>query len=132
MRTWTSVILLDSQVALWLLARPDRLGARAVDRLRRSTPHVSAISFAEFAIKSMLGRLRLPDDFADQLQRQGVYHLPFTHRHAEAIPRFESLVRHDPFDRMILAQAAAEGGELLTADGRLLALGLDWVIPAAD
>ena len=38
-----------------------------------------------------------------------------------------SLVRHDPFDRMILATARAHGTQLITSDRKLLELGFDWI-----
>ena len=44
--------------------------------------------------------------------------------------RFPALVRHDPFDRMILAQAEAERMTLLTADRTLLVLGQTWIVDA--
>ena len=43
---------------------------------------------------------------------------------------FPELVRHDPFDRLLVAQAARAGLRLLTADQILLALGRDFIIDA--
>jgi PIN domain nuclease of toxin-antitoxin system len=89
------------------------------------------VSHAEFRIKSMLGKLVLPDGFAELVGVQGFAHLAFNHRHAEEIGRFSDLVRHDPFDRMLLAQAAFERVAFLTVDRRLLDLGLDSVHDAS-
>ena len=50
--------------------------------------------------------------------------------HAEGLRGFPELVRHDPFDRLIVSQAAAEGLTLFTADRVLLALGKDFVVDA--
>ena len=41
------------------------------------------------------------------------------------------LVRHDPFDRLLVAQATRAGLRLLTADQVLLGLGRDFIIDAS-
>jgi PIN domain nuclease of toxin-antitoxin system len=41
-----------------------------------------------------------------------------------------TLVRHDPFDRLLVAQATRAGLRLLTADQVLLGLGRDFIIDA--
>lgn len=41
-------------------------------------------------------------------------------------------LRHDPFDRLLLAQALVERCRFLTADRRLLGLGRDWILPAVN
>jgi PIN domain nuclease of toxin-antitoxin system len=40
-------------------------------------------------------------------------------------------VRHDPFDRLLVAQAACAGLRLLTADQVLLGLDRDFIIDAS-
>ncbi|MDN5796628.1 MAG: hypothetical protein L0H79_12845 [Intrasporangium sp.] len=56
--------------------------------------------------------------------------MPFHASHAKEVGRFAALAHHDPFDRMLLAQASAEGMRFLTSDAVLLGLGLDWVVDA--
>lgn len=78
----------------------------------------SAASIWEIAIKNGLGR----DDFKvdARLLRRGLLdndytELPITSAHAvfvESLP----LIHKDPFDRILVAQATAEGITLLTAD----------------
>lgn len=51
--------------------------------------------------------------------------------HAEAVREFPELARHDPFDRLIVAQAHLTGMRLLTADCVLLALDRDFVVDAS-
>jgi len=43
---------------------------------------------------------------------------------------FPSLMKHDPMDRILLCQAARHNVRFLTADQKLLALGLDWIVDA--
>lgn len=48
--------------------------------------------------------------------------LDITTAHAEAIRRFPELARHDPLDRILLAEAVEQRLTLLTADRVLLAM----------
>ena len=125
------MILLDSHVVLWLVDNSPRLSTGARSLIAGSSPiFVSSLSHAEFAIKQLKDRLHLPPGFADLLITQGITTLPFTDRHAEAMSRFAGLSGHDPFDHMLLAQAASEGLRFLTADGHLADLDLDWIVDA--
>ncbi|WP_375500584.1 hypothetical protein [uncultured Jatrophihabitans sp.] len=45
---------------------------------------------------------------------------------------FPNLVRHDPFDRLLLTQAHTAGLDVLTPDRTLLALGLPFVIDSTQ
>lgn len=78
----------------------------------------------------MIGKLGTPDDFGDLLRARGLAPLPFTEEHATTMERFPELVGHDPFDRMLLAQAYAERIDFLTADRTLLALDHSWIVDA--
>src|SRR5882757_7272261 len=81
-----SMLLLDSQVVLWVLDGNPRLGARARSRIAKSPAvHVSAASVWELTIKSMLGKLTIPAGFSTLLADQGFELLPITTEHAEAI-----------------------------------------------
>lgn len=118
------MILLDSHVLLWVLTGRQPLGPAATNSLTVSTAtYVSAASVLELAIKEMLGKLVLPDSFEERLEEQGLTLLDITSRHAAAIRHFPDLARHDPFDRLLLAQTVEEGLTLLTADRVLLAMG---------
>ena len=123
------MILLDTHVALWLLAAPERIGPRARLRITEA-PRVffSAVTVVETSIKRMIGRLDVPPDLGQVLRAQGLTALALTDEHAAALERFPELARHDPFDRLLLAQALVERCQLLTGDDRLLELGHDWVI----
>lgn len=124
-------ILLDTHVAVWFAGAPSRLGPRA-KQLIQQTPEVSisSISIAELNMKAMLGSFTVPLDLAERFKDAGVNVDAFDHSSAQQISRFVSLAKHDPFDRMILAQAAAAGAALLTADSKLLGLNLDFILDA--
>lgn len=125
------MILLDTHVALWLLRGTGRIGAQARSRIEAAAlVHVSAATVVEATIKSMIGKLRLPQDFAARLASQGLLELPITNAHADAMRNFPELVRDDAFDRLLVAQAYESGMDLLTADRRLLELGRDFIVDA--
>ncbi|WP_158685306.1 type II toxin-antitoxin system VapC family toxin [Microbacterium halophytorum] len=128
------MILLDTNALVWVYWGSDRMGPEAVARIEAAPrSYYSSVSVSELVIKHMLGRIELPggDRFPDVFAESGLIELPFTSRHANAMREDATLVRHDPFDRMILAQARADDLELLTSDATLLALGHAWVRDAS-
>lgn len=125
------MLLLDTHVLLWIAIGSSHLGPEARRLIdRASAVHVSAVSGVELALKQMLGKIRLPRGFESWLQDSGFLRLPLTWRHAEELARFPSLTGHDPFDRMLLAQAASERLIFVTGDQRVLQLRLDGVLDA--
>jgi PIN domain nuclease of toxin-antitoxin system len=126
------MLLLDSQALLWLLDDSPRLGSQARKAITSAQGvHVSAATVWELTIKSMLGKLTAPADLSARLSGQGLELLRVTAEHAEGIRDFPELTRHDPFDRLIVAQAVRTGLRLLTADHVLLALRRDFILDAS-
>jgi PIN domain nuclease of toxin-antitoxin system len=124
-------LLLDTHVAVWFAGAPSRLGPRAKQLIQQTASvSISSISIAELNMKAMLGTFNVPVDLAERFKNAGVNVDAFDLASAQQISRFGSLAKHDPFDRMILAQAAAAGSALLTADAKLLNLGLDFILDA--
>ncbi len=121
---------LDTQVAFWLVTGNKRLNAKTIKAINASRETViSAISLAELEQKALLGKLPAPIGLAQRFIDQGIILEPFGIEASEQLRRFPQLARHDPFDRMILAQAASQFGTLFfTADSVLAELGLDWVV----
>lgn len=126
------MLLLDSHCAYWLLSGHRGLGPEARRRIEEATVvHVSAATVWEMSVKSVIGKIDLPDRFVDALTSQGLVHLPVTSEQAEGVRTLpEALRRHDPFDRLLVAQARALGLTLLTADRVLLGLDLPFVVDA--
>jgi PIN domain nuclease of toxin-antitoxin system len=109
-------LLLDTHVFLWWRAEPrriDRKVERAISRAR--LVYVSAASAWEAAIKAQLGKLRFPGRFVEAVDLSEFTRLDITFAHAEAV-RDLPLHHLDPFDRLLVAQAAVEGLTLVTAD----------------
>lgn len=112
--------LLDTHVVLWALADDDRLTPQLGELISdgRNDVLVSTASVWEIAIKAASGKLDAPSDLLEALTDAQFQPLAIEHEHAV---RAGLLPRHhdDPFDRMLVAQAAAEGLTLVTADRRL-------------
>ena len=111
-------LLLDTHALLWWLA-DDGLTDQARDAVadQANLVMVSAVSAWEISIKKALGKLTAPDDLEQQMDEGGFAPLPITIRHGIAAGE---LPRHhdDPFDRMLIAQAVAEGLTVVTHDKR--------------
>lgn len=113
-------LLADTHILLWWLADDPHLSA--LHRMVISDPangvYFSAISIAEIAIKTSLGKLEAPSGIVDTLKDGEFSELPFLPEHAEELRDLPWLHR-DPFDRMLVAQARTEGMGLLTVDARI-------------
>ncbi len=115
--------LLDTCVLLWWLSGDARLGSTWEERLREARCLVSAASIWETAIKHRLGKLPVsPLDLITAASAAGFESLPISPAHAAATA---TLPPHhqDPFDRLLIAQARAEGVLLLSRDRALKAYG---------
>jgi PIN domain nuclease of toxin-antitoxin system len=115
-------LLLDTHALLWWLGGHERLGQAAAGTIRDPTVEVlvSAASVWEAAIKRTRGKLRAPAGLLDAIARARLAELPVSARHAwhaGSLP----LLHHDPFDRMLVAQAQIEGLSIVTADAQIAA-----------
>jgi len=120
--------LIDTHVLRWFAMDPGQLGKTTRRILEREpTIYFSSLSIAELRIKEQLGRISVAPTFLQELAGQGLTPLAFEAHHAWELGRFSVLAKHDPFDRMILAQAASVRLNLITADAVILNLGLGWV-----
>jgi len=113
-------LLLDTHVFLWLQTDPERLGDQLPLVEDESTELLlSAVSSWEIAIKYQLGKLPLPAPpesyVPDRMHAIGAQPLAVEHAHALAVASLPTLHR-DPFDRLLVAQAALLGLTIMTAD----------------
>jgi PIN domain nuclease of toxin-antitoxin system len=76
---------------------------------------LSAVCVWEAAIKSGLGKLRVPDDLLERLDEFAFERLPVTDRHAWTV-RSLPAAHNDPFDRLLVAQAMCERATVVSAD----------------
>jgi PIN domain nuclease of toxin-antitoxin system len=87
-------------------------------QIRDNEIFVSAMTVAEVAIKASLGKLRTPAGLDEVVRQTGFRELAFTAAQAEALRELPWHHR-DPFDRILVVQAIAEGLHLATSDTRL-------------
>jgi PIN domain nuclease of toxin-antitoxin system len=91
----------------------------------------SAASLWEMAIKTRLRKLDpgIPlSDLPDFFEAMGLNLLVINHRHVVSSVNPEPATR-DPFDRLLLAQCAVEGLQLVTLDRVLASHPLAWFSP---
>lgn len=113
-------LLLDTHAFLWWVSDWEQIAAHAREAIANANNEVfvSAVSGWEIGVKRAKGRLVAPDNLAGVIEEKRFEHLPLTFAHAE---RAAVLPPHhrDPFDRMLIAQAQAEGLVLVTRDSRI-------------
>jgi PIN domain nuclease of toxin-antitoxin system len=114
-------VLVDTCTFLWIASESSRLSktAAAIFLDRNNERYLSAASAWEIGIKHALGRLPLParpDIFVPKVREaSGILSLDIDEEsalHAGKLPGLHA----DPFDRMLVAQAIANGMTILTPD----------------
>ena len=113
-------LLLDTHIFLWANQSPDRLGPwREVVADAGNELLFSAASSWELAIKVAIGRLELPEPVEvyvpSRIAAIGATGVAVEHRHALGVAGLP-MHHRDPFDRLLVAQAAYLGVPILTAD----------------
>lgn len=113
-------LLLDTHVLLWWLDGSPELGPRCLDLIadQRNQVFVSAATTWEISIKKAIGKLEAPDDIDSIVEDEGFSKLPISLYHGQLAGSLP-LLHRDPFDRMLIAQAQAEGLILLTNDSNI-------------
>jgi PIN domain nuclease of toxin-antitoxin system len=127
-------LLLDTQCWLWMHLSPERFSEKTRRLLRRRDTDVllSVASIWEMAIKSGLGKLRVPEPIErwvpSRIQVGQTTVVAIEVPHALRVATLPPLHR-DPFDRLIVAQALVEELPVLSADPALDGYGIE-VLPA--
>jgi len=120
--------LIDTHVLLWITGDDQNLSEKVKALLseKNNEIFISMISFWEVAIKHSSGKLELNIEIRDLFQfvlenKIGV--LPITFKDLELIdklpfPKNNGLEHRDPFDRMIIAQAASNELYVISCDSK--------------
>ncbi len=113
-------ILVDTHVFLWFILDDPKLPTKAKELLvdPDHDRYLGIASVWEVAIKHGLSKLELKDGlqgFIDDIGRANFQLLTIGFPHIISLSTLP-LHHRDPFDRMLIAQAKAEGMHILTAD----------------
>ena len=113
--------LLDTNVILVALTEPDRLPATVRRAVLRGPNVLSVVSYWEVLLKSMKGNLRVGDPrswWHDVLEQLAGTPLALRPDHVAEIYTLPP-IHKDPFDRVLIAQAAVEDLDLVTLDAEI-------------
>ena len=118
--------LLDTHAFLWAVHETEHLGKNALRVLESATSelYLSTITAFEVTTKYRIGKLDeyyyVVDNYTEIIRKLGAVELPVTLAHAYQAGQMEWEDR-DPFDRILVAQAALENLTLVTQDAMLAA-----------
>lgn len=113
--------LLDTSFALFSLAEPARIPARARRTVQSGVVYLSVISYWEVLLKSTKGKLEVGDVrvwWPQALEALAATVLPLRPEHITAIHGLPP-IHQDPFDRALIAQATVEELTLVTSDAEI-------------
>lgn len=118
-------ILMDTCAFLWWISNDPQLGkkSKAIIADPATTVYVSAATPWEVGIKRQLGKLIAPENIEGIIDESGFEKLAISCFHGEnaaLLPQHHK----DPFDRVIIAQAQAEGLEVITSDNNFSHYGI--------
>jgi len=115
------LLLLDTHAFLWWNADDPALGPNARTAIADSgnIVFVSAATAWEIATKRESGKLDAPGDIVDWIRQGGFTELAIELEHAVLSAELPKHHR-DPFDRLLVAQAAIEELTLVTADAEIV------------
>jgi PIN domain nuclease of toxin-antitoxin system len=113
--------LLDTNVALIALTKPDILSPAMRTAILRGSNFLSVISYWEVLLKSMKGNLRVGDPrlwWQDALEQLAATPIAIRPEHIGGLCNLPRIHR-GPFDRVLIAQATVEELEFVTTDGEI-------------
>ena len=114
--------LLDTHAFLWFIEGSARLSKSAKDHIEDQSHDLllSIASLWKMAVKTSLGKLDVPQPFAEFMQSRlalssiGLFEISPQHAYAVADLPFH---HRDPFDRLLAVQCLSEGLTLISSDG---------------
>lgn len=112
--------LLDTHIIIWALLDSNKLSEDIKKIILNKTNQIfySSISPWEIEIKHQKDkRFKINgEDFCFLCDQNNVYNLPIQNKHVYEYKNVISKNHHDPFDKMLLAQAISEDMILITHD----------------
>ncbi len=113
------MVLLDTHTLIWFMFDDSKLSETALQTIKTEDKvFVSIASLWELSIKQSLGKIDLAysvKEIADKCNDANIIILPIEPNHLDSIKTLPD-IHKDPFDRLLIAQATAEGMALVTKD----------------
>jgi PIN domain nuclease of toxin-antitoxin system len=121
-------LLIDSHAFLWWSEASSSLSSAAHGAIADPANKVlvSVVALWELTIKASAGKLSVPADLETMVANQGFAVLSVTFPHLRCLAGLPR-IHGDPFDRMMIAQALADGIPIATSDRRFAAYGVQIV-----
>jgi PIN domain nuclease of toxin-antitoxin system len=113
--------LLDTHTALFSMCQSKSLTAVAKAAVAEGPNFLSVVSYWEVVIKSMKGKLDVGDPrvwWSEALEQLAATPLALRPQHIAGVCGLPP-IHKDPFDRMLISQAKAEGLYLVTIDAEI-------------
>jgi len=116
--------LLDTHIIVWMALNSPSLpnAARAIIENEASQLYISAASIWETSIKGAQRMGISAEHLCEDIEATGCIIVGVNARHAVRVGTLPDY-HHDPFDRILLAQALVEGMRLVSADRQLVRYG---------
>jgi len=113
-------LLLDTHTLIWALENHPALSGNARDAIidGHNMVFVSSVSAWEISIKKAMGKLKAPDNLAEEIKLHRFTQLKINFDHAKLAGELPD-IHKDPFDRMLTAQAIIEKLTLVTRDSQI-------------
>ncbi|MEK7559016.1 MAG: type II toxin-antitoxin system VapC family toxin [Patescibacteria group bacterium] len=112
--------LVDTHIFIWWLSEDKKLNKSTQKILKDPNSHiyVSIATLWEISIKNTAGKLPLKTTITEMVSFSGFELLSINLSHVLNLGKLP-IYHNDPFDRMLIAQAKAEGLTLLTDDRKI-------------
>jgi len=112
--------LIDTQILIWFYSEAKKIPLPIVNIIQNPENNlaVSVASFWEIAIKSSLGKLKLPFDLPQMVEETLSNNIDILGIEVAHIFEVSNLPFHhsDPFDRIIISQAISENISIISSD----------------
>lgn len=112
--------LLDTHIFIWSMEKNKRLSRELISLIEnpQNVIFLSVVTVWEMIIKKARKKLRFSKNIESEIKTVGFHLLPIELRHVLAIDVLPNY-HHDPFDRMLIAQAKSESATLITNDEKI-------------
>jgi PIN domain nuclease of toxin-antitoxin system len=112
-----SKVLIDTNIIIWWLEDPSQIktDAREIIENPDNQIYYSVASIWEIEIKRKVGKLNITENYIELIDNELFQCLSILKNHVLKISNLE-FHHHDPFDRVLIAQAIEENLTIITSD----------------